>query len=62
MGRECSMHGRDEKCIHNFGQKVEGKRPVRRPRCILKDNFRLDLREIGWGVVDLIHLAKNMDQ
>jgi hypothetical protein len=22
MGRECSMHGRDEKCIQNFGQKT----------------------------------------
>jgi hypothetical protein len=33
--------------------KPEGKRPiVRTLRRRLKDNIKIDLREIGWGVVD----------
>jgi hypothetical protein len=39
MGRACSVHGGDEKCVQNVG-KPEGKRPLRRPcvdeRIILK--------------------------
>jgi hypothetical protein len=34
--------------------KPEGKRLPRRPRCMWKDVIRMDLREIGWGVVDCI--------
>jgi len=29
-GGSCSMHGRHEKYIQNFGLKTEGKRPLRR--------------------------------
>jgi hypothetical protein len=29
--------------------KLEGKRPVGRPRREWEDNIRVDLREIGWG-------------
>jgi hypothetical protein len=32
--------------------KPEGKRPLGRPR--RKDNNKIDLREIGWGVMDWI--------
>jgi len=32
MGGTCSMHGRDEKCIHNFNWKTEGRRPHGRLR------------------------------
>jgi hypothetical protein len=28
--------------------KLEGKRPLRRPRCNWEDNIRLDLDEVGW--------------
>jgi hypothetical protein len=40
----------------------EGKRPPERPRRRLEDNIRMDLREIGWKVVDWIHLAKDRDE
>jgi len=30
MGGACSIHGKDEKCIQNFGRKPEGKRPLGR--------------------------------
>jgi hypothetical protein len=32
--------------------KVEGKRPLGRPRCRWVDNIRMDLGEVGWGDVD----------
>jgi len=37
--------------------KPEGKRSLGRPRRSWKDNIRMDLREIGWEVVDSIHLG-----
>jgi hypothetical protein len=33
----------------------EGKRQIGRPRCRWEDNIRIDLREIEWKDVDLIH-------
>jgi hypothetical protein len=29
--------------------KLEGKRPLRRPRRRWKDNIKMDLQEMGWG-------------
>jgi hypothetical protein len=42
--------------------KLEGKRPLGRPRRRWEDNIRMDLREIGWGGMDWIHLAQDRDQ
>jgi hypothetical protein len=50
------MHGRDEKCKKKFGQKS------RRPRDRWEDYIIIDLREIGWEVVDWMHLTQNRDQ
>jgi hypothetical protein len=36
----------------------EGKRPPRRPRRRWVDNTKMDLRDIGWGGVDWIGVAK----
>jgi hypothetical protein len=52
MNKACSTHGRDENPYTVLVRKSEGKRPLRRPRCRWKDNVRVDLREIGWKVVD----------
>jgi hypothetical protein len=38
-------------------EKPEGKRPLGRHRCKWEYNFKLDLRETGWDVMDWIHLA-----
>jgi len=38
------------------------KRPLRRPRHSWVDNIRMDLREIGWEVVDWKHVAHDRDQ
>jgi hypothetical protein len=41
--------------------KPEGKRPLERLRHRWED-IKIDLREIGWIVVDWIHLAQDRDQ
>jgi hypothetical protein len=43
-------------------EKPEGKKPLRRPMRRWEDNIRMDLREIGWGGVDWIDLARDRDQ
>jgi hypothetical protein len=42
--------------------KPERKRPLRRPRCKQEDNFKIDLREIGWGGLGRIDLAQDKNQ
>jgi hypothetical protein len=42
--------------------KLEGKRPIGRPRRRWKDNFRMDLREIGCEGVDWIDLPQDRDK
>jgi hypothetical protein len=40
----------------------EGKRRLGRPRRRWVDNIRMDLGEVGWGVVDWIGLAKDRNR
>jgi hypothetical protein len=40
----------------------ERRRPLGRPRHRWEDNIKLDLREIGFGDVDWIHLAQDRDR
>jgi hypothetical protein len=42
--------------------KPEGKRPLGRPRRRWKDVIKMDLREIGLGSVEWIHLAQDRDR
>jgi hypothetical protein len=42
-------------------EKPEGKRPLRKHRCIWEDNIKIDLKEIGSGSIDWIPLAQNKD-
>jgi hypothetical protein len=42
--------------------KLEGKRPLVRPRCRWMDNIRMDLGEMGWGDVDWIGLAQDRNR
>jgi hypothetical protein len=37
--------------------KIEGKRPLGRPRRRWVDNIKMDLGEIGWGSLNWIDLA-----
>jgi hypothetical protein len=40
----------------------KGRIPLRRPRRKWEDNIKMDLREIGFGDVDWIHLARDWDR
>jgi hypothetical protein len=42
--------------------KPEGKRPLERPRRRWEYGIKMDLREIGWGGVEWIHLAQDRDR
>jgi hypothetical protein len=45
-----------------LGGKLEGKRPLERPRRRWVDNIRMDLGEVGWRDVDWIGLANDRDR
>jgi hypothetical protein len=42
-------------------RKPEEKGPLGRPRRRWEDNIKMGLRKIGFGVVDLLHLAQEKD-
>jgi hypothetical protein len=42
--------------------KPEEKRPAGRPRRRWVDKIKINLREIGWGVMDWIDLGQDRDQ
>jgi len=42
--------------------KLEGKRPLGRPRRRWEDNIRMDLQKMGCGSVDWIELAQDRDR
>jgi hypothetical protein len=43
-------------------RRPEGKRPLGRSKRRREDNIRMDLRDIGWNIVNWIHLAQGRDQ
>jgi hypothetical protein len=61
MGERCSMH------VKGSGYKISvGKAERRRPLGITsrtwEDNITMDIREIGWEVVDWLRVAQDRDQ
>jgi hypothetical protein len=60
MGGACGAHGGGEGCIQYFGWEA-WRRPLGRPRRRWEDNIKMDLGEIGFGDMDLIHLAQDRD-
>jgi hypothetical protein len=62
MSRTCSTHGREEECIYGFEGKARRMTPLGRPGRKWKNNVKTDLRKIGWGGMDRIHLAQDTDQ
>jgi hypothetical protein len=46
-----------------FMGESEGKRlPLGKSRHMWADNIKMNLREIGWGGMDWLHLAQDRDQ
>ena len=42
--------------------KPEGRRSLGRPRRTWEGNIEMDLQEVGWRVIDWIHLAQDRDR
>jgi hypothetical protein len=61
MGGACSTYGGKERCIGNLVGRVEGRRPLVRPRRRYEDNIKMDLQEVGWGM-DWIELVQDRDR
>jgi hypothetical protein len=62
MGRSCRTNEGEENAYTIFVGKPERKRPLRRRIRWWVDNIKMDLREIGWDVMDWIDLAQVRDQ
>jgi hypothetical protein len=54
--------GEKRKAYRLLVGKPEGKKPLGRPSPMWVDNIRMDFGEIGWGGVDCIGLAQDMDR
>jgi hypothetical protein len=53
----------EERNVHRVLMgKLEGKRPLGRPRHRWEDGIRMDLREIGWRIIDWIQLAQDRNR
>jgi hypothetical protein len=55
MGRACSINGEKMNAYRRLVGKPEGKRLLGRPGCTWVDNIKMDLREIGWDWIELVH-------
>jgi hypothetical protein len=53
------MLGRGEA---RFAGTSEGRRPLGRPRRNWVDNIKMDIREVGWWVMDQIDVAQIRDR
>jgi hypothetical protein len=62
LGRACSTNGEKRNAYRKLAGKPEGKRPLGRPRRRWVDDIKMDLREIGWGVMNRIDLAQDRNQ
>jgi hypothetical protein len=62
-GRACSMYrGTRNACRISVGKPEGKKRPLGKPTGKWKDNIKIDLRKIGWGGMDWIHVDQDRDQ
>jgi hypothetical protein len=62
MGRACNTHRAKRNSYGILVGKPEGKRPPGGPRRWKETIIKMDLREIGWGGMNLIYLAQDRDQ
>jgi hypothetical protein len=61
MGGACGAHGEVRGAYSILVGRPEGRRQLGRPRRRWED-IKMDLREIGFGDVDWIHLAQDRDR
>jgi hypothetical protein len=61
MGWAFSTYGEKMNAYSILVEKPELNKPLGRPRRRWEDNNKTDLRQIGWGDMDWIHLAQDRD-
>jgi hypothetical protein len=59
VGGTCGTHGEGRGVYRVLVRRLEGKRPVGRPRRRWEDNIKMDLREKGIDGANWIHLAQD---
>jgi hypothetical protein len=62
MGGACSTNGEKRNAYRILVGKPEGQTSLGRPRRRWEGNIKMDLREIGWDVVDWIDKAQDKNQ
>jgi hypothetical protein len=62
MGRAHSTYGGEERRIQGFGGETLVKEPLGRPRRRWEDIIKMDLQEVGCGVMDCIEMAEDRDR
>ena len=62
MDWACGAYGSGEGVYRVLVGKLEGRRPLVRPRRRWVDNIRMDLLEVGCGYMDWIGLAQDRDR
>jgi hypothetical protein len=60
--RHVARMGEDRVVHRALVKKLEGKRPLRRPRRRWEDNIKMDLQEVGGGRGDWMELAQDRDR
>jgi hypothetical protein len=61
MDGACSTHGEIRVAYKTLVGKTKKNKQLERPRRRWEDGIKMDLKKIGWEVVDLIHLAQDRD-
>jgi hypothetical protein len=56
------MVGEVRGAYNSLVERPEGRRPLGRPRRRWEENIKMDLREVGFGDVNWIHLAQDRDR
>ena len=51
IGEACGTCRTYDRCIEDFRGKYDGKSQLGRLRRRCEDNIKMDLKELGWGVV-----------
>jgi hypothetical protein len=62
MGGTCCSDGEGRGVYRVLVGKPEGKRPFERPRSRREDNIKINVQEVGCGVMDWIGLALDRDR
>jgi hypothetical protein len=62
MGGACSTNGERRNAYRLLVGKLEGRRPLGRPRRRWFDIIRMDFVEVGWCDADWIGLAQDRDR